>query len=129
MAICNLHALAEGARLTLLYNENLENPSLTILVPMISGVLCNVLVRMGCIDRFLHIISCKRWRPNNCSKLLRESGYCMGYPRFGAFAALFLVRLCIGTALSWSSPEILLLLGILLSEVLEDSGCWMRFLG
>ena len=50
-----------------------------ILVPIISGVLWNVLMRIGCMDRLLHVISCKYWRPNNSSKLLRESGRrCVG---------------------------------------------------
>ena len=73
IAICNLHGLAEGARFTLLYVDNLSGDS-GILVPIISGVLWNVLMRIGCMDRLLHVISCKYWRPNNSSKLLRESG-------------------------------------------------------
>lgn len=120
MAICNLHALAEGARLTLLYVDGFENPSPSILIPIVSGVLWNVLLRIGFMDRCLHLVSCQRWKPNNCSKLLRESGYCMGYPRFGAIGALLLARLCIGTALPGESPRMLLLLGVLLAEVVED---------
>lgn len=120
MAICNLHALAEGARLTLLYVDGVENPSPSILIPIVSGVLWNILLRIGFMDRFLHLVSCKRWKPNNCSKLLRESGYCMGYPRFGAVGALLLARLCIGTAIPLDSTQMLLLLGVLLAEVVED---------
>ena len=44
----------------------------------------------------------------------------MGYPRFGAMWALILVRLCIGTPFSWDSPELLLMLLVFLSEVVED---------
>ena len=119
IAICNLHGLAEGARFTLLYVDYMSGDS-RILVPIISGVLWNVLMRIGCMDRLLHVISCKYWRPNNSSKLLRESGYCMGYPRFGAVGALLLTRLCIGTAPSIESPELQLVLMVLLAEVVED---------
>lgn len=38
-------------------------------------------MRIGCLDHFLHFISCSRWKPNNSTKFLRESGYCMGYAR------------------------------------------------
>ena len=75
IAICNLHAMAEGARLTLLYVDNQQNHDMVgILVPILSGVLWNVLTRIGCLDRCLHCVSRGRWKPNNCSKLLRESG-------------------------------------------------------
>lgn len=79
IAICNLHGLAEGARFTLLYVDYMSGDS-RILVPIISGVLWNVLLRIGCMDRLLHVISCKYGlRPNNSSKLLRESGRrCVG---------------------------------------------------
>ena len=67
--------MAEGARLTLLYVDNQQNHDMVgILVPIVSGVLWNVLTRIGCLDRFLHCVSRGRWKPNNCSKLLRESG-------------------------------------------------------
>lgn len=126
IAICNLHAMAEGARLTLLYVDNQQNHDMVgILVPIVSGVLWNVLTRIGCLDRFLHCVSRGRWKPNNCSKLLRESGFCMGYPRFGAMWALILVRLCIGTPFSWDSPELLLMVLVFLSEVVEDLISWV----
>lgn len=88
IAICNLHAMAEGARLTLLYVDNQQNHDMVgILVPIVSGALWNVLTRIGCLDRFLHCISRGRWKPNNCSKLLRESGAalnsCPVLSRFG----------------------------------------------
>ena len=58
IAICNLHAMAEGARLTLLYVDNQQNHDMVgILVPIVSGVLWNVLTRIGCLDRFLHCVS------------------------------------------------------------------------
>ena len=44
----------------------------------------------------------------------------MGYPRFGAMWALILARLCIGTPFSWDSPEVLLMVLVFLSEVVED---------
>jgi len=48
----------------------------------------------------------------------------MGYPRFGAMWALILVRLCIGTPFSWDSPELLLMVLVFLSEVVEDDDAW-----
>eukprot|EP00438_Fugacium_kawagutii_P001806 Skav235985 [mRNA] locus=scaffold592:480640:487475:- [translate_table: standard] len=63
------------------------------------------MARIGCLDRFLHTVSRGRWKPNNTGKLLRESGYCMGYPRFGAILALFLARLCLGTPFCWRATE------------------------
>lgn len=46
----------------------------------------------------------------------------MGYPRFGAVGALLLSRLCIGTAPSIESPELQLVLMVLLAEVVEVFG-------
>lgn len=121
IAICNLHAMAEGARLTLLYVDNQRHHDLlALLIPMLSGVAWNVLTRIGCLDRCLHFISLHRWKPNNSSKLLRESGYCMGYPRFGSIWALILVRLCIGRGYSWEAPELQVLGLVLLAEMVED---------
>lgn len=121
IAICNLHAMAEGARLTLLYVDNQRHDDLlALLVPMLSGVAWNVLTRIGCLDRWLHFISRHRWKPNNSGKLLRESGYCMGYPRFGAILALILVRLCIGRGYSWDAPEVRVLCLVFLAEMVED---------
>ncbi|CAK9037882.1 Uncharacterized protein SCF082_LOCUS22361 [Durusdinium trenchii] len=120
IAICNLHAMAEGARLTFLYVDYLENQDWSIVVPILTGVLWNVLARFGTLDRVLHIITCGWRKPNNGSKLLRESGYCMGYLRFGAMGALFLVRLCIGAPWAWDGPEVTLMAGMLLAEILED---------
>lgn len=121
IAICNLHAMAEGARLTLLYVDNQRHDDLlALLVPMLSGVVWNVLMRIGCLDCFLHFISRQRWKPNNSGKLLRESGYCMGYPRFGAILALVLVRLCIGRAYSWDATELQVLCLVFLAEMVED---------
>lgn len=120
MAICNLHAMAEGARLTLLYVDNLESQNWDILVPIVSGVLWNVMVRLGGLDRFLHVVT-NGWRkPNNGSRLLRESGYCMGYPRFGAVGALLLARLCISTPMPLEGPELRLFGIVLLAEICED---------
>lgn len=120
MAICNLHAMAEGARLTLLYVDNLESKDSNILVPIISGVLWNVMVRLGGLDRFLHVVT-NGWRkPNNGSRLLKESGYYMGYPRFGAVGALLLARLCIRTPMPLDGPELRLFGIVLLAEICED---------
>jgi len=120
MAICNFHAMAEGARLTLLFVDNLESHDWDIMVPIVSGVLWNVSVRLGALDRFLHIIT-RGWRtPNNGSRLLRESAYCMGYPRFGAIFALFFARLCLGTPFSLHGPEIQVIGIVLLAEITED---------
>jgi len=56
--------------------DNLESQDWDILVPIVSGVLWNVMVRLGGLDRFLHVVT-NGWRkPNNGSRLLRESGYC-----------------------------------------------------
>ena len=38
-------------------------------------------MRVGCADRLLHTMTCGRWKTNNTTKLLRDAGYCMGYPR------------------------------------------------
>eukprot|EP00435_Cladocopium_sp_Y103_P036369 s214_g9.t1 len=130
MAICNLHAMAEGARLTLLYVDNLESQDWDILVPIISGVVWNVTVRLGGLDRFLHVVT-NGWRkPNNGSRLLRESGYCMGYPRFGAVAALLLARLCINTPMPLDGPEVRLFGIVLLAEICEDLCSFvLRYIG
>ena len=113
--------ILEGARLTMLYVDNLENSAnWDILLPVLSGVFWNVTVRLGGLDRFLYVITSGWRKPNNSSRLLRESGYCMGYPRFGAIGALLLARLCIGTPLSLDGPEIRLLMIVLLAEVSED---------
>lgn len=37
-----------------------RNPSPSILIPIVSGVLWNVLLRIGFMDRCLHLVSCKR---------------------------------------------------------------------
>ena len=56
--------------------DNLGSHDWNILVPITSGVIWNVAVRLGGLDRLLHIVT-RGWRkPNNSSKLLRESGYC-----------------------------------------------------
>lgn len=56
--------------------DNLESQDWEILVPIVSGVLWNVMVRLGGLDRLLHVVT-NGWRqPNNGSRLLRESGYC-----------------------------------------------------
>lgn len=120
MAICNLHAMAEGARLTLLYVDHVQNQDLTILMPIISGVLWNVMARLGGLDRLLHIITRGWRRPNNSSKLLRESGYCVGYLRFGAVGAMLLARLCNGVPVPLNGPEMIIVLSVLLAEAVED---------
>lgn len=50
-----------------------------MLIPIASGMVWNVLMRIGCLDRLIHLLSQGRWRPNRECKLLRESGYCMGH--------------------------------------------------
>ena len=37
-----------------------RNPSPSILIPIVSGVLWNVLLRIGFMDRCLHLVSCQR---------------------------------------------------------------------
>lgn len=101
----------------------------------------NIFTRLGGLDRFLHVISCGWRKPSNGAparhrrsfdvlsgaKLLREAGYFMGYPRFGAVVALLLARLCMGTPLPFDGPEMILLVLVLLAEVTEDAmsyGLW-----
>ena len=63
--------------------DNLESQDWDILVPIASGVLWNVMVRLGGLDRFLHVVT-NGWRkPNNGSRLLRESGYCRWVKSWG----------------------------------------------
>ena len=83
--------------------------------------LAEVLMRIGFMDRSLHLLSCGRWKPKNSSKFLRQAGYCMGYPRFGAVAALCLARRCSGIARpTLQSPLVKLALINLGAEVVED---------
>ena len=120
VAICSFHAMAEGARLTLLYMDNLQNQTLDFLLPILSSVVWNVLVRLGCMDRFVSIVSRGRIKPQNATKLLKDAGYCMGYPRFGAVAALLIARRCLGNSVVLSEMEGWLWICLLGGEVLED---------
>ena len=79
-----------------------------------------VLMRIGFMDRSLHLLSCGWWKPKNSSKFLRQAGYCMGYPRFGAVAALQMARTCIGIWPTVASPLVKLALINLGAEVVED---------
>ena len=84
LAICNLHAMAEGVRLTLLYADNQNHGPAW--VPIVSGVVWNVMSRVGCLDCFLHYVSRRRWKPNNtCSPDLGSGVFrhfiCLGCAR------------------------------------------------
>jgi len=119
-AICSIHALAEAVRFSLLFMDYKEN-RWKILIPILIGVIWNVLLRIGFMDRCLHMLSCRRWKTNNSSKFLRESGYPMGYPRFGAIIAILLVRCCFGLEVTWHEPLVLVSFMVFLAEVFEDS--------
>jgi len=123
IGICSFHAMAEASRFMFLYVDysRSNRDGLNILLPVISGVIWNVLMRIGFMDRSLHLLSCGRWKPKNSSKFLRQAGYCMGYPRFGAVAALCLARTCSGIARpTLQSPLVKLALINLGAEVVED---------
>ena len=66
VAICNLHAMAEGARLTCLYVESKESrDTFGLLLPIVCGVAWNVLTRLGGLDRVLYSVSCGWRKPSN----------------------------------------------------------------
>ena len=121
ICICCYHAMAEGARLTVIYMEYKDGQGLDVLFPIISSVVWNVLMRIGCMDRVMTLVSQGRLKPQNTSKLLRDASYCMGYPRFGAVAALLLTRLSLGTSAVASELEGWLWLLILTAELVEDA--------
>ena len=124
ICICCFHAMAEGARLTMIYVEyrdSKEKQNLDVLFPIMSSMAWNVLVRIGCMDRLMTLISRDRLKPQNTSKLLRDAGYCMGYPRFGAVAAVLSTRLCLGTSVFLSDLEGWLWVLMVTAEVLEDA--------
>ncbi|CAE7770400.1 unnamed protein product [Symbiodinium sp. CCMP2592] len=119
-SICTIHAMAEGARLTLLYIDNLQNKSFDILLPIVSSVVWNVLMRVGCMDRILFVATRGWLQPKNASKFLRDAGYCMGYPRMGALGALLLARLCLVKSVVIGEMEQWLWVFIIGAELLED---------
>ena len=119
-SICTFHALAEGARLTLLYIDHLKHQSFDILLPIISAVIWNVFVRLGCVDRIITTVTRGWFKPHNASKLLRDAGYCMGYPRMGAIAALLLARLSLGSPMILTDMEGFLWAFIIGAELVED---------
>ena len=119
-AICSLHSSAEAVRFSLLFMDYHEK-RWKILIPILIGVLWNVFLRIGFMDRCLHMLSCRRWKPNNSSKFLRESGYPMGYPRFGAIVAILLVKCCFRLQVTWHEPLVLVSFMVFLVEVLEDT--------
>lgn len=95
--ICMVHGMAEGARLMLILadiSQSTSDSDLTFLVPIVSGVVWNVIVRCGAVDRLLAIITRGRRTPTWCSLLLQQAKYCMGYPRFMAIGAVVLARWC-----------------------------------
>ena len=120
VSICCFHSMAEGARLTLLYLDNYSSQDYDFLLPMLVSVLWNVLTRLGCMDRFVSIITAGQIKAQNGTKLLRDAGYCMGYPRFGTAAALLLARTCLGNLLVFNEVEGWLWFCMLGAEVLED---------
>ena len=120
VSICCFHSMAEGARLSLLYLDNYSNQNYDFLLPMLMSVLWNVLTRLGCMDRFVSAVTGGRIKPQNGTKLLRDAGYCMGYPRFGAAAALLFARSCLGNLMVFSEVEGWLWFCMLGAQVAED---------
>lgn len=122
--ICFVHCMAEGARMTLILaamshegNQNFE-----FLVPTVSGMVWNIAVRAGMLDRALAIVTCGRRTPTRCSLLLQEVKYCMGYPRFFVLLAVVLARVCARNPVLPCDHENmgLAVLALFLAEVVED---------
>lgn len=123
--ICMVHGMAEGARLMLILadiSQSTSDSDLTFLVPIVSGVVWNVIVRCGAVDRLLAIITRGRRTPTWCSLLLQQAKYCMGYPRFMAIGAVVLARWCSRNPLIPEGRESMALavLILFLCEVGED---------
>ncbi|CAE7351850.1 unnamed protein product [Symbiodinium sp. CCMP2592] len=123
LAIAMIHALAEGARLTLILVDIAHDERhLDFLVPICSGVVWNATVRAGYLDRFAAFATCGWRTPTNASLLLQEVKYCMGYPRFFAVAAIALARLCTLNEVLPKNQEMIgwALLAMFAAEILED---------
>ncbi|CAK9014584.1 unnamed protein product [Durusdinium trenchii] len=92
--IALVHAMAEGARMTLILSDMLHSArsNLDFLVPVLSTLAWNILVRVGMLDRALAIVTCGRRTPTRCSLLLQEVKYSMGLPRFFVVLAIVLAR-------------------------------------
>lgn len=74
--ICMVHGMAEGARLMLILadiSQSTSDSDSTFLVPIVSGVVWNVIVRCGAVDRLLAIITRGRRTPTWCSLLLQQA--------------------------------------------------------
>ncbi|OLP82353.1 hypothetical protein AK812_SmicGene36997 [Symbiodinium microadriaticum] len=129
LGVALAHAMAEGARLTLIVVD-IAHESTTefdFILPISCGMLWNIIARVGGIDRMLAILTCGRRTPTQCSLLLQEVKYCMGYTRFFAVGAIALTRL-----LNWhpilppGKDGIGLALGSLfVAEVIEDILSWV----
>ncbi|CAE7880556.1 hypothetical protein AK812_SmicGene21948 [Symbiodinium microadriaticum] len=123
LAIAMIHALAEGARLTLILVDIAHDEThLDFLVPICSGVVWNATVRAGYLDRFAALVTCGWRTPTNSSLLLQKVKYCMGYPRFFAVAAIALARLCTLNEVLPKNQEFIgwALLAMFAAEILED---------
>ncbi|CAL1133227.1 unnamed protein product [Cladocopium goreaui] len=85
--ICMVHGMAEGARLMLILadiSQSTSDSDSTFLVPIVSGVVWNVIVRCGAVDRLLAIITRGRLGIpplSNVSDLSRA--FSAGGPRHG----------------------------------------------
>lgn len=99
LAIAMIHALAEGARLTLILVDIAHDEThFDFLVPICSGVVWssaglpprarNATVRAGYLDRFAALVTCGWRTPTNSSLLLQKVKYCMGYPRYASVCLL-----------------------------------------
>jgi len=122
--ICMVHAMAEGARMTLILSDmsHAKEQNFEFLVPILSGVAWNVMVRAGMLDRALAILTCGRRTPTRCSLLLQEVKYCMGYPRFFVILAIVMARICARNPILPIGHENsgLAVIAVFLAEILED---------
>eukprot|EP00438_Fugacium_kawagutii_P002260 Skav227476 [mRNA] locus=scaffold2491:468274:469977:+ [translate_table: standard] len=122
--VAMVHALAEGARMTMILADMSHSKGnyLDYLVPITSGVLWNIIVRAGLLDRAMGIVTCGRRTPTKSSLLLQEVKYCMGYPRFFTLLAVVLARMVSQNPVLPIGHENMAyaMLALFLSEVVED---------
>lgn len=128
LAIAMIHALAEGARLTLILVDLAQTSSqFGFLVPIGCGMVWNIMIRAGVLDKALVVLTCGWRTPNNCGLVLQEVKYCMGYCRFFAVAAIALARFCTGNEVLPQSQEPLgwAVVSMLVAEMIEDLVSWV----
>ncbi|CAK8990185.1 unnamed protein product [Durusdinium trenchii] len=122
--IALVHAMAEGARMTLILSDMLHSArsNLDFLVPVLSTLAWNILVRVGMLDRALAIVTCGRRTPTRCSLLLQEVKYSMGLPRFFVVLAIVLARVLSRNPMLLVGEETAAyaILAIFLAEVVEN---------